>query len=274
MPQPSPATTGRRRPSLQELGVDLVRVSPLRRTVSLALPFGYAIGYFILAIQGWWVPAVLCLMALSFVTYGSVSHDLVHRSLGLNRRANDVLLTLIELLALRSGTAYRLSHLHHHRRYPAEDDIEAAAAGMTLWGALVEGVKFQLKIFVWAWRQYPARRNRLALEGGLIATLYGTGGLLLPWTPVPFLYALLMTTGAWVIPLITSYLPHDPHAEDELHQTRAYRGTVFSILAFQHLYHLEHHLYPAVPHHHWPELARRLDPFLQRSGVVPLRLWF
>jgi beta-carotene hydroxylase len=39
------------------------------------------------------------------------------------------------------------------------------------------------------------------------------------------------------------------------------------------LYHLEHHLYPAVPHHHWPELARRLDPYLDAADIAPVKLW-
>ena len=68
--------------------------------------------------------------------------------------------------------------------------------------------------------------------------------------------------------------PHDPEGKDELRQTRAFRGRVLSMIALEHLYHLEHHLYPAVPHHNWPELARRLDPFFRSSGVRPLRLWF
>lgn len=42
----------------------------------------------------------------------------------------------------------------------------------------------------------------------------------------------------------------------------------------EHLYHLEHHLYPQVPHHDWPALARRLDPFFEREQLVPIRLWF
>jgi beta-carotene hydroxylase len=83
-----------------------------------------------------------------------------------------------------------------------------------------------------------------------------------------------MVVGAWVIPLVTSYLPHDPGGEGELSQTRAFRGVVLAVLALGHLYHLEHHLYPAVPHHNWPELARRLDPYLRRAGVKPVRLWF
>lgn len=63
-------------------------------------------------------------MALSFVTYGSTLHDLVHRSLHLPHRWNDFLLSVIELLSLRSGTAYRLSHLNHHQHLLDANDIE------------------------------------------------------------------------------------------------------------------------------------------------------
>ncbi|MGH9971653.1 MAG: fatty acid desaturase [Pyrinomonadaceae bacterium] len=53
-----------------------------------------------------------------------------------------------------------------------------------------------------------------------------------------------------------------------------YRGKVVSIIALEHTYHLEHHLYPSVPHHNWPQLARRLDPFFQEVGLKPIKLWF
>jgi beta-carotene hydroxylase len=73
---------------------------------------------------------------------------------------------------------------------------------------------------------------------------------------------------------MTSYIPHVPDGESELFQTRVFRGKVFSILALEHLYHLEHHLYPAVPHHNWARLAKRLDPYLSRAGVKSIKLWF
>jgi beta-carotene hydroxylase len=263
-----------RRPTLRELGDDLTRLCPFRRWCSVISPFARCVGYWALAAQAFWIPAVFCLVALSFVTYGSVSHDLVHRSLGLPRRINDLFLVVIELLALRSGTAYRLAHLHHHRRYPAADDVEGEAAKMSLPVALLEGVRFQFKIFGWAWRNHPDHRPRLAVEGGLIVGAYLASIGALSWSVAPFAYAALLTVGAWIIPLITSYLPHDPSAQDEVHQTRAFRGMVLSLVAFEHLYHLEHHLYPAVPHHKWPELARRLGPFFHAAGVRPVRLWF
>jgi beta-carotene hydroxylase len=261
-------------PALRELGDHLTRLSTFRRWCSVVSPFAWCAGYWVFAAYGFWIPAVLCLVALSFVTYGSVAHDLVHRNLGLARRINDLLLVLIELLALRSGTAYRLAHLHHHRRYPATDDVEGAAARMTLLGALLEGVRFQTKIFAWAWRSYPGQHLRLAFEGSLILAAYLASIAVVPWSVMPITYAALLTTGAWVIPLITSYIPHDPEAEDEVHQTRAFRGVVLGLVAVEHLYHLEHHLYPAVPHHNWRKLARRLEPYLHAAGVRPIRLWF
>jgi beta-carotene hydroxylase len=48
---------------------------------------------------------------------------------------------------------------------------------------------------------------------------------------------------------------------------------VLSFLAAEHLYHLEHHLYPRVPHHRWPELARRLDDYFAQCGLQPIVLW-
>jgi fatty acid desaturase len=116
------------RPTLMELGDDLTQLSSLRRWILVLSPFAWSAGYFVLAMHRHWFVAAACLVVLSFITYGSVSHDLVHRNLGFSKRTNDLLLVLIEMLALRSGTAYRLAHLHHHRRFPADDDIEGAAA--------------------------------------------------------------------------------------------------------------------------------------------------
>jgi beta-carotene hydroxylase len=72
-------------PPLEELGRDLVNVTRWRVVVSLGLPFALVVGYFAFALGGHWLPAFGCMIALSFATYGSVSHDLVHRSLGLPR---------------------------------------------------------------------------------------------------------------------------------------------------------------------------------------------
>src|SRR5205823_6640021 len=124
---------------------------------TLITPFALIALYLTFAILRLWPFAVLTLMYLSFATYGSISHDLVHRNLGLPRRWNEFFLTLIELLAFRSGHAYRLAHLHHHARFPHDDDIEGAAARMSLPRTLVEGMIFQPRVMLWA-----AARHRRA----------------------------------------------------------------------------------------------------------------
>jgi fatty acid desaturase len=261
-------------PSLRELGPDLLWVSSWRRLLTLCIPFLWCGAYFAFAALGWWPLAVLSVVALSFVTYGSTSHDLVHRSLGLPRVMNDILLCLVELLALRSGHAYQAAHLHHHARYPDPDDIEATAARRSWLGALAEGVIFQVRIWLWAVRHASGGRAWIIGEAAASLSLAILAVALLPLTPIALVYVALMVAGAWVIPLATSYVPHNPSGQNELQQTRAFRGRIASVVALGHLYHLEHHLYPGVPHSNWPTLAKRLDPYLQEAGVKPTKFGF
>ena len=259
-------------PKLSELGTDLLRLTTLQRTRAIASPFVAFVAYWLFAGAGQWVPAVLSLVVLSFVTYGSTSHDLVHRNLGLRRRMNDFLLAVIEAMALRSGHAYQAAHLHHHARFPHDDDIEADAARMSLPRALLEGVVFQFRIYLWALRNAKGNRAWIVAEGLVALALVLGAVAVFPYTILPGLYVVLMIAGSWIIPLVTSYVPHDAAAPDVLRQTRVFRGAVVRIIALDHLYHLEHHLYPAVPHHNWPRLARRLDPWFNAAGVHPVRL--
>lgn len=277
---PSPAAA-RPLPKLADLGLDLLHVGPARRALTLAVPFACSAAYFVFASRGWWWPAVLSLVYLTFITYASISHDLVHRNLGLRRNTNEALLSLIELLAIRSGHAYRLAHLHHHRRFPHDDDIEGAASKMPFWRTFVDGVTLQPRIYRWAWQQARdeggrASRERawLLAEGACCVGAVAAALAVAPRSVVPAVYVGLMVLGSWVFPLATAYIPHDPHGADALHQTRLFRGRVASLVAMEHLYHLEHHLYPAVPHHNWAKLAKRLDPYFERAGIKPIKLWF
>lgn len=261
-------------PSLNELGLDLLRVSRFRRVVTLLTPFLCVVAYVFFAYFGLWPLAVLTLMYLSFATYGSISHDLVHRTLGLPRLLNDFFLTVIELIAFRSGHAYRLVHLHHHARFPHDDDVEGAAARMSLLRTLAEGIIFQPRIMLWALRKHGRTHPVVAVEAVLVVLLLAACFATIPLTPIFAVYATLMIMGSWIIPLVTSYLVHNAEGTSALTQTKLFRGKVASIIAMEHLYHLEHHLYPMVPHHNWPKLAQRLDPYFKNAQVKPTVLGF
>jgi beta-carotene hydroxylase len=187
---------------------------------------------------------------------------------------NEFFLMAVELLAFRSGHAYRLAHLHHHARFPYDDDIEGAAARMSFLRTLLEGVIFQPRIMFWAVSRPGRMRPLIVAEVVLAFALLACCVVVIPITPVFAVYAVLMVMGSWVIPLVTSYLVHNPDGRTALTQTRLFRGRVASVIAMEHLYHLEHHLYPGVPHYNWPELARRLDPYFKAAGVDPVVLGF
>ena len=261
-------------PPLADLGRDLTRLTTCQRWWTVALPFVCVLAFGLFACMGWWAPAVLAAGAYTFYSYGSTSHDLVHGNLGLPRWLNHTLLALIELLGLRSGHAYRAAHLHHHRRFPNPDDIEGAGAHRSWHGALLLGPLLQMRIWRWALRRAHRDRGWIVLEGVGCVTVLGIALIAWPMTPIPLVYVALVVMGSWTFPLITSYLPHNPEGADDLARTRRFRGNVAAVVFRQHLYHLEHHLYPAVPHHHWAELAVRLDPCLDRAGVKPVYFGF
>src|SRR3954470_13588609 len=102
------------KPTIRELGPDLLHISKSRRAVALACPVLFFTAYFVFAALGYPVLALLAVVVLSFITYGSVSHDLVHANLGVSPTLNRRLLSILELVMLRSGTVYRIVHLNHH----------------------------------------------------------------------------------------------------------------------------------------------------------------
>ena len=254
-------------PSLDEIGRDLLAVPAWRRAISLAFPFALPPLFFLFAMRGWWLAALACPVVLSFVTYGSVSHDLVHRTLHLPHWLNETLLCAMELITLRSGHAYRFTHLHHHARFPHDDDVEAEAARMPLPRALLDGFAQQPRLWWHAYKHAPHERGWIVGEGVAIIALIAVSVMWLPSA----VYVALMIAGTWIFPVITVIIPHVATGTSELTRTRLFRGVVLSIIAVEHLYHLEHHLYPQVPHHNWPRLAKRLDPCFERLGVRALK---
>jgi beta-carotene hydroxylase len=261
-------------PLLADLGRDMTRLTKSQRGLTVALPFLCVLAFGIFAGMGWWAPATLAAGGYTFYSYGSTSHDLVHGNLGLPRWLNHTLLALVELLGLRSGHAYRAAHLHHHKRFPHPDDIEGAGAHRSWYGALLLGPLSQPRIWWWALRHARHDRAWIMVEGLGCVTFLAMAVCVCSMTPIPLVYLVLVVGGSWTFPVITPYLPHNPKGPDELTRTRRFRGKVAEVLFRQHLYHLEHHLYPKVPHHHWATLAQRLDPFLDRAGVKPIYFGF
>ena len=145
---------------------------------------------------------------------------------------------------------------------------------MSLFRTLLEGMIFQPRIMIWASRRAHFARAMVVIEIVLVGSVLLFCFATIRVTPIFAVYAVLMIMGSWIIPLVTSYVPHNPAGTNALAQTFLFRGRIASIIALEHLYHLEHHLYPMVPHQNWPRLAKRLDPYFKSAGIDPVVLWF
>jgi hypothetical protein len=77
-----------------------------------------------------------------FLTGLRQAHGARHYTLGIPRRAQDVLLATLSVLMLSSLHALQVTHMHHPRHALKESDIESATARMSWWSALVSGPWF------------------------------------------------------------------------------------------------------------------------------------
>jgi fatty acid desaturase len=257
-------------PSLRELGEDLLTTTPGQRRTALARPFIGVVAFVLAAVLGWWWVTPLIVFGI-FVAVVTATHDVVHRTLGLTQRQTDVWLFLCGLVLLESGHAYQMTHRQHHRLFPSPDDPEGYPAELSLRGAVCYGPVFLVRLWIWSYRR-AGRTTRawLLAEAAAPVAAMLSGVALWPGTPALLAYAGMAIAGSWVYPLLTVYLPHHDYGDEPLTQTRTLRGRVIPAVFLELTYHLEHHLYPQVPSHNLPELARRLDPYLRAAGVVPV----
>lgn len=258
-------------PKLESLGHDLLATTRRKRLMACARPFLGVVAFAAAAWAGWWwlTPFIVFLIFIAVVT---VTHDVVHASLGLSPRQTEWALFVFGAVLLESGHAYRATHLQHHRVFPGPDDPEGDPARLSFWGAVLYGPLFLPRLWWWVWRRQRSRPNQrrwLLAEATWAVTVPIVGVLLLPITPAALLYASLALVGSWVYPLLTVHLPHRHYGNTPLTQTGTLRGRIIPALFLELTYHLEHHLYPGVPSHHLPALSRRLEPVLREHGVRP-----
>lgn len=261
-------------PRFTDIGDDLLVTTGHQRVTALARPF-LGIGMFaIVGWLGWWWLTPLVMFGI-FVAIVTVTHDVVHRSIGLGQRQSEWALFLLGAVLLESGHAYRVTHLQHHRLFPSEEDPEGYPATLSLTGAVLYGPVFLIRLWWWAYQRSRGNRTQrawLLAEASLAPIAVAAGALLWPISPVLLIYVVMAIVGSWVYPLLTVYLPHHDYGDTPLTRTRTLRGRVIPAVFLELTYHLEHHLYPQVPSHHLAELARRLDPFLEQAGVHPRRV--
>ena len=195
-------------------------------------------------------------------------HNAYHYALGLGRRGSDWVMFALSALMLGSMHAVQINHLAHHRHCLTEDDVEGASARMPAWKAILSGPLFPVRLHRNAWR-----KARGASFRWIVAELMGTAVLTITAIAMPVAWlryhVLAMAAGQCLASFFAVWTVHHD-CERPGPFARTLRGFFKNGLTYNMFFHVEHHLFPAVPTCHLPQLAERLDraaPDLTRLRV-------
>lgn len=234
-------------------------LTPMRRREGLAeclhpVPWLIA-GLFLFAI-GWW-PLALIAEFMFFLTALRLNHEAIHHNLGFGPKGHRMVLHALSTVMLGSNHSVAFNHLRHHRHINTADDLEGKAGRMNLWQVLAYGPMFPIECHLAALREGgPAWRRKvlidLALNLVMPALAFGLGFTFIIWHWLTMLVAQCFTA------LFAVWITHRGCGESAL-VARTQRGRMVNAVSYNMFFHLEHHLFPAVPVKRLPLLAERLE---------------
>ena len=229
----------------------------------------------------WVWPAMLLHGILLTVPSYAMSHECAHGTAFRTRQLNEAVLWATSLLYMEEPLPRRYTHTNHHTHtWHVGKDSQMpfdTPIGLGGWIREVTGfglLRFHMQVF-WhlATRNYTGTMRMVTPEGEFprmtrnarimlaIYTLIGIAPLAGIWWPVWFLVIPRML-GAPVMLLFT-LVQHVELQEDSpsiLESTRSFRGHWLASFLYMNMNnHVEHHLYPQVPFHALPELARAIE---------------
>jgi fatty acid desaturase len=221
-------------------------------------------------------------MGASLHALGILMHEAVHGNFFRQRTRDRWAAFLLGVPILLSGSAYRVTHLLHHRFTRGKRDPDefanyfhhrhGLALFFYLWG-IVGLLVFLVHVPVNAWRR-GTKRDRIAvlLEYGAIVLLYSAG--VIAAVQLDLLPALLHV---WLIPLAVSSAIVNVRGWSEhmltqpghplTHTRTVTTNRIVRFLLCNLNYHLEHHLFPGIPWYNLPRVHVLLQDEYARAGT-------
>ncbi|UKB81115.1 fatty acid desaturase family protein [Chryseobacterium sp. MEBOG07] len=184
-------------------------------------------------------------------------HNGFHNSLGTGKRLTWLSLYLNSLTMMASIHAVKFNHLRHHKFCLSEEDYEGKSASMKWYQAILYGPKHMFLIhWITFKKANKTYRKNMMLELASIAILIAV----VFYFQIYFLmyHVLIMIFGEFLMAFFAVWtVHHDTHEHPDIARTQ--RGFWKNKFSFSMFYHMEHHLFPAVPTIKLPELAERID---------------
>lgn len=123
----------------------------------------------------------------------------------------------------------------------------------------------------WFGLTHGSRRNRILVAFDMLLIFAVIAIAFITMHPILMYHVLVMILANTMVGFFAVWSVH--HGCDDVVYARSERHLLINLLTFNLLYHIEHHLFPAVPTNHLPKLAKRLDaaaPQWTQQPVIPL----
>lgn len=236
---------------------DLLPLGRLEILHELAISLPWLIGSWVAASHGQYLVALGCSF-MFFLTGLRQVHNAYHYALGISRTLTEWIMFGLSILMLGSMHAVQINHLRHHRHCMEEEDIEAMSARMPGWRALLIGPLFPLRLHRKAIEVGSARQRlwigaELAANAAWVGLVFGV--LEFGWLKY---HVTAMAAGQCLTAFFAVWTVHHDCEPGTL-QARTIRGRFKALVTYNMFFHVEHHLFPAVPTCRLAVLARRLD---------------
>jgi fatty acid desaturase len=225
---------------------ELLLPVPMIILTALAASLGYRVG----VVFG----TFACFMLLLRVIHGAY-----HGSVGLRGAWNDAYMCVVSVLLGGSMHAIGTTHRYHHRHPLEPGDIEGEIAHHGFWSALWRSPIYPLRIH-WAALRIADTSQRRWILFEIALVVVAQAAIWMTPTPAPVRWiALTMLVANAIVPMVGIWSVHAgcDRADSWIARTSRW-GWVDRCFAHM-FFHLEHHLYPAVPACRLHVLAQRLD---------------
>lgn len=184
------------------------------------------------------------------------AHNGFHNALGTNKGLTWFTLFSNSVLMMTSLHAVKFNHLRHHKYCLQEEDYEGISAKMKWYIAMLYGPVhiFRIHKITWELGNKNYRRNMLLELSAILLFAF-----VVFYFHITFLmfHISVMLIAECLSAFFAVWTVH--HDLDPATIARTQRRGWKNFITMNMFYHLEHHLFPAVPTIKLPELARRMD---------------
>ena len=249
---------------------DLTHMSQREGLRECAIILPWLSASWLLLAAGNWLLAIPAAF-MFFLTALRLNHEAIHHNLGFRERGHRNVMHALSALMLLSNHSVAFNHLRHHRHVGNDRDLEGKCGRMKGWQVLLYGPVFPFETHRAAFREGGPKVRRL-VRRDLALNLALPLLALIPGLSFLWLFLALMVVAQCLTAFFAVWITHHGCDDDDLLVARSQRSKLVNILSYNMFFHLEHHLYPAVPVSRLPRLAERLDRALPqiRARMLPV----